>query len=141
MPGNDPLQQPADSLDPLRAEDLGCGGVRDVDRPGNCDLPVEQLVDPYGGQRLGERAADIGQVEQRQAVRQFASGRPFPHAVVEATDPAGRAEHDALMVELGRDQPPALVLLAHQPVHRHPHVRVVGRVDVVRAVAGDDRRP
>jgi len=44
------------------------------------------------------------------------------------------------VVELGGDQLPALVLLADEHVDRDPDVVVVGRVDVVGAVRGDDRR-
>ena len=61
--------------------------------------------------------------------------------VAQPLDPAGRAEHHPLVVELGGDQLPALVLLADQHVDRHPHVVEVRRVDVVGAVGGDDRGP
>ena len=63
------------------------------------------------------------------------------HPVVEAGDLAGRTEHDPLVVELGGDQPPAGILLAHQHLSRNAYVVVVGRIRVVRTVGEDDRRP
>ncbi|WP_425474113.1 hypothetical protein [Saccharopolyspora dendranthemae] len=63
--------------------------------------------------------------------RQIALGRPITHPLAQPTGAARRAEHDALVVELGRDQLPAAVLLPHQHRGRNPHVVEVGRVDVV----------
>ena len=68
-------------------------------------------------------------------------GRPRVYPVVEPGDLAGRSEHDAFVVELGGDQPPAGVLLTHEHLGRHPDVVVVRRIGVVSAVGKNDRRP
>ena len=63
------------------------------------------------------------------------------HAVIQSGDLAGWSEHDALVVELGGDQPPAGILLAHQHLGRDPDVVVVRRIGVVCPVGKNDRRP
>ena len=65
----------AEPLDLLRPENLGRGRVRDVDRLGDRDLPVQQLVHPLGGGGAGQRAADVGPREQRAGVRAGTVGR------------------------------------------------------------------
>ncbi len=84
---------------------------------------------------LAERAPHVGLAEQ------VPGTGPGGQPIVEPAHATGGAEHDAFVVELGGDQPPALVLLADEHLDRDAHVAVVGGVDVMRAVAGDDGRP
>ena len=69
------------------------------------------------------------------------TARPFADVFGEAVEFAGRAEHDTFVVELSGDEAPAAALLAHPHRHRNTDVVVVGGVDVVGAVGGDDRGP
>ena len=131
----------ADPLRLLGSEYLGHRGVRDVDRLGHRDLPVQQLVDPLGRARPGQRAADVRLRRAAAARLARPAGGPVAHPPVQQAEPAGRPEHDPLVVQLGGDQPPARVLRADPHRDRNAHVGVVRRVHVVRAVVGDDRRP
>ena len=117
----------------MRARRIGHGH-----RPGGAggrDLPVQQLVDAERRGDRGERGAHVGPVGD--AVRH----RPRVDPVTQPFEAAGRTEHHPLVVELGGDQLPALVLLAHEHVGGDAHVVEVRRVHVVGAVGGDDRRP
>ena len=139
--GDNLLGQSADPLNPLGGEHLGGGGIGDLDGvPRRRDLPVEQLVDAPDRVDLAEGALDVVLIDRRDAVA-TGLGRPGLNAVVDPGDLAGRSEHDALMVELGGDQPPTRVLLADEHLGRHADIVVVGRIGVVRTVGQDDRRP
>src|SRR5699024_3417031 len=98
----------------------------------------EQLVEADHHKDLGEPAPHLGSVQVADAVGTGAAGPPDQLVVVSAR-PSGGREHHALVVELGGEHLPAAVDLAHHHVGGHAHVRVVGGVEVVRAVAGDDR--
>ena len=89
---------------------------------------------------LAERPLDVVLVDRRDTVA-AGLGCPGLDPVVDAGDLSGRTEHDALVVELGGNQPPARVLLAHEHVGRNPDIVVVGRIGVVGAVGEDDGRP
>jgi hypothetical protein len=128
-------------LELLGGIDLRRGRVGDVDGGGHRDLPVEQLVDPQAGIGPPQRTADIRLGEQRPAVRPGPVCGPAEHPVIQTGEPASRAEHHPFVVELSGHQPPAGVLLPDPHRDRNPHVGIVGRVDVVRTVVRDDRRP
>src|SRR5215472_11946954 len=141
VPADDLLEELAEPLQPYRAEHLRGGRVGDVHRRRDRDLPVEQLVDPQAGAGLGQPAPHIRLAQQRAAVRPAAAGGPAAYPVVQGRDPARRAEHDPLVVELRGHQPPAGVLLPDPHRYGDSDVGVVRRVEVVRAVVGDDRGP
>ena len=89
---------------------------------------------------LAECALDVVLIDRRDVVA-AGLGCPGLYAVVDSGDFAGRAEHDALVVELGGDQSPTRILLADKHLGGNPNIVVVRRIGVVGAVGQDDGRP
>ena len=89
---------------------------------------------------LAECALDVVLIDRRDVVA-AGLGCPGLYAVVDSGDFAGRAEHDALVVELGGDQSPTRILLADKHLGGNPNIVVVRRIGVVRTVGQNDGRP
>ena len=129
-------QQPQSLLVELGAEDLHGGGIGNGERAlrrGPRDLPVDQSQELELGVHLGEVDLDPLLIDDAPAVGELGFLRPLPHFVVGPVDDAGRAERDAFVVELIRDQAPSAVLLADEVLGRHANVVEEHCVDVVLA--------
>ena len=128
----------------LGPEDLDDRGVGHVEvalggLPGH--LPVDEAEELELGVHPGQVLLHPLLVDDPAPVGELGRLGPGPHVGQDPLDDAGRAQGDPLVVELVRDQVPALVLAAHQAGGRDPHVLVEGVVDVVVARAASWARP
>ena len=123
----------------LRPVDLRGGRVGGVQAlvGGPRHLPVQELEDLDLG--VGAGQDDLGPfvVDHGAPVGQSMRLRPSPDVGQAPEQPRARADRHALVVELIRDQLPALVLGPHEVLDGNPHVLVEGRAG---DVAGDRRQ-
>lgn len=103
VPPDDLFRESTDPLDTLGRKHFGCRSVGDIYRIRitRRHLPVEQFVEAVRRMNLAERAPYVNVIKQV-----FTLG-PIEDVVVNPCDTTCRTEHDALVVELRRDQAPA----------------------------------
>ena len=126
----------AEPLQLLGGVHLGRRGVGDVaacSRRGH--LPVEQLVDPQRGVGRGQRPADVGPARAAAARPARLGPRPSraPGRTARRSGPAGPSITRSWLSWVVTSRQPAFSAPT-RIVDRDPHVAVVRRVDVVRAV-------
>src|SRR5438552_2191125 len=120
----------------LGAENLGRRRVGDVEpalrgRPRH--LPVDELEELELGVDPRQVELDPLLVDHPPSVGELGLLRPLAHLGQRALDDPRRAQRDALVVELVRNEAPAVVLSADEVCRGHPHVLVEGLVDIVLA--------